>query len=181
MHLQGCAGRRLCGGAGCHEIYLAGVPADDPCGPPMSARCFAGWLALGWTEDPSETWLAGDGAGEVCGWYVLGLPQRENRHLAVLHPAVRPARRRTGLGAALVRHAAARAHRLGRTVLTADTRQGSPGWAFARALGARQGMTQVRRVLEARAIATGKLASAAGGGAGSGAPIFAAVLGRAGA
>jgi GNAT superfamily N-acetyltransferase len=142
-----------------HEIYLAGVPADDPYGPPMPARCFAGWLALGWTEDPSETWLARDGAGKACGWYVLGLPQRENRHLASVIPWVHPGQRRAGLGTTLVRHAAQRAHRLGRTVLVADARQGSPGAAFAHALGARQGITQVRRVLDVTAVAPGRLAA----------------------
>ena len=64
----------------CHEIYLSGLPDDDPFGPPMSPRAFAGWLALGWTEDPLETWLARDDSGEPCGWYLLNLPQRENRH-----------------------------------------------------------------------------------------------------
>ena len=46
-----------------HEIYLSGIPADDPRVPPLSLRGFTGWLVLGWTEDPSETWLARDGAG----------------------------------------------------------------------------------------------------------------------
>src|ERR1019366_10596585 len=62
----------------CHEIYLSGLPADDPLGPPMSLRAFAGWLALGWTEDPLEPWLARDDSGEPFGWYALSLPQREN-------------------------------------------------------------------------------------------------------
>src|SRR5229473_234780 len=90
----------------CHEIYLSGVPVDDPHGPPMSPRSFAGWLALGFTEDPQETWLARDDSGEPCGWYVLSLPQRENRHLAPLSLTVHAARRRAGLGTALLRHAA---------------------------------------------------------------------------
>ncbi|HEX3389643.1 MAG TPA: hypothetical protein VHT94_11455, partial [Streptosporangiaceae bacterium] len=47
----------------CHEIYLSGLPVDDPLVPPMSARGFAGWLALGWTEDLLETWLARDDSG----------------------------------------------------------------------------------------------------------------------
>jgi GNAT superfamily N-acetyltransferase len=143
----------------CYEIYRAGAPADDPDGPPMPARSFAGWLALGWTEDPLETWLARDGAGEPCGWYVLGLPQRENRHLATLRPVVPPGRRRGGLGTALVRHAAQRADHLGRTVLSSDSRQDSPGMAFALALGAQQGLTEVRRVLELAAVTPRKRAA----------------------
>jgi hypothetical protein len=38
----------------CHEIYLSGLPADDPEGPVQSLRPFAGWMELGWTEDPSK-------------------------------------------------------------------------------------------------------------------------------
>jgi GNAT superfamily N-acetyltransferase/RimJ/RimL family protein N-acetyltransferase len=141
----------------CHEIYLSGLAADDPIGPPMSYRAFAGWLELGWTEDPQETWLARDGSGEACGWYVLGLPERENRRLAGLRVVVRAAQRRAGVGTALFRHGAARAQKAGRTQLDASAREGSPGSAFARALGARPGITEVRRVLDLETLPDGHL------------------------
>ena len=67
------------------------------------------------------------------------MPQRENRHLAYVHPQVHPARRRTGIGTALLRHAAARAAGWAATTLTAEARDGSAGEAFARSLGARRG------------------------------------------
>jgi GNAT superfamily N-acetyltransferase len=142
----------------CYEIYLAGAPADDPHGPPMPARFFAGWLEMGWTGDPRETWLARDAAGKACGWYALALPQRENRHLAGVRPMVHASWRRAGLGTALVRHAAGRAAESGRTVLAADAAEASPGSAFARRIGARPGLTEVRRVLERSAIPAGHLA-----------------------
>jgi GNAT superfamily N-acetyltransferase len=142
----------------CHEIYLSGVPADDPGGPVMSFRPFAGWLERGWTEDPAETWLAHDAEGEPSGWYRLSLPQRENRHIAGLALHVRASGRRAGLGTALLGHAAARARHAGRTELTGIARAGSPGDAFARALGARSGLTDVRRGLELAAIPPGHLA-----------------------
>jgi GNAT superfamily N-acetyltransferase len=106
----------------CHDIFLAGAPADDPDGPPMLSRRFAAWLKLGWTEDPQECWLARGDSGEPCGWYLLALPQRENRHLAELTLVVHPARRRAGLGTALLAHAGARAGELGRTVLQSGAR-----------------------------------------------------------
>jgi GNAT superfamily N-acetyltransferase/RimJ/RimL family protein N-acetyltransferase len=142
----------------CHEIYLSGVPADDPEGPVMSLRPFAGWLEFGWTEDPAETWLARDAAGKPCGWYRLSLPQRENRHIADLSLGVHAASRRAGLGTVLIRHAAARAGDAGRTEMTGTARAGSPGDAFARALGARSALTDIRRVLELPAIPRGHLA-----------------------
>ena len=94
----------------CHEIYLSGLPTDDPNGPVMSFRPFAGWMECGWTEDPAEAWLARDDAGKACGWYRLSLPRRENRHLADLDVKVHASSRRAGLGTALLRHEIGRAH-----------------------------------------------------------------------
>jgi GNAT superfamily N-acetyltransferase len=131
----------------CHDMYLAGASVDDPHAPPPSFPGFRGWLRYGWSEDPQETWLARDIAGAPCGWFVLTLPGRENHSYAYLHLFVHPARRRAGLGLALTCHAAARAVRCGRTLLNGDTREGSAGDAFARAVGAREGKTDVRLVL----------------------------------
>jgi GNAT superfamily N-acetyltransferase len=143
----------------CHEIYLAGAALDDPHDPPMSFPGFRGWLMHGWTEDPSETWLARDVAGAPCGWFVLTLPQRENRSYGYLKVCVHPARRQAGLGRALAGHAAARAVRAGRSLLSGETREGSTGAAFARALGARQGIIDVRRVLRLDSVPASHLAS----------------------
>jgi RimJ/RimL family protein N-acetyltransferase len=142
----------------CYDLYLAGLPADDPNGPAVSERTFAAWLEWGWTEDHPQSWLARDPAGRVCGFYSLGLPSRENTHLAYLTPLVGPAHRRQGIGAALVRHGAALARQRGRTLLSGDTRQGSPGEGFCLALGARPGITEVARVLRVDSIPDGHLA-----------------------
>lgn len=143
----------------CHDIYLSGAGDDDPLAPPMSYRCFAGWLRFGWMADPVEAWLAGDGAGKSYGWCELSLPERENRHLARVTAVVHAGRRRNGLGTELLRHAAARARQLGRARLSAEAREGSPGSSFARSLGARQGITEVRRVLPLTALPAHKLAA----------------------
>jgi GNAT superfamily N-acetyltransferase len=143
----------------CYDIYLAGAPIDDPHEPAMSFPFFRGWLTHGWTEDPSEAWLARDVAGAPCGWFLLTLPQREDRRYGDLRPFVHPARRQAGLGRALLGHAAARAARAGRAVLTADTRDGSPGDAFAQAIGARRGLTEVTRVLELDSVSAVHLAA----------------------
>jgi GNAT superfamily N-acetyltransferase len=142
----------------CYGIYLAGAPIDEPHEPAMSFPFFRGWLMHGWTEDPSETWLARDVADAPCGWFLLTLPQREDRRYADLRLFVHPARRRAGLGRALAGHAAARAVRAGRAVLTSDARDGSPGEAFAQAIGARRGITEVSRVLELDSVSAPHLA-----------------------
>src|SRR5574340_243778 len=127
----------------CHDIHLAEWRADGVRRPPLSPRMFRAWLRYGWTEDPPEAWLARDGGGEACGWYVLTLPKRENRHLASVTPVVAPVRRRAGLGTALLGHAADRARQDGRTLLTGHTQENSAGAAFARSLGARHRLTGV--------------------------------------
>jgi GNAT superfamily N-acetyltransferase len=146
----------------CHEIHTAGWEVDVPAEPAMSFPSFRGWLHYGWTEDPSETWLARDVAGAPAGWFLLTLPARENRRYAYLSVFVHPARRRAGLGSALVGHAAARALRAGRSVLRGDARQGSAGDAFARAVGAGQGLTEVTRVLRLDSLPAARLAGLAG-------------------
>jgi GNAT superfamily N-acetyltransferase/RimJ/RimL family protein N-acetyltransferase len=142
----------------CHEMYLAGHPADEPGWPAMSRRSFTAWLALGWTEDHPETWLARDAAGNACGWYSIAFPERENTHVAYLAPLVSPLHRRRGIGAGLVRHAAWQAHERGRTLLAGDARQGAPGEAFCLALGAREGISEAGRVLRLDTIPAGRLA-----------------------
>jgi len=142
----------------CHEMYVAAAPFDVPGEPPMSERVFAGWLRMHWTGDRPETWLARDATGAPCGWYSLILPARENTHLAYLQPLVGLPHRRRGIGTALVRHAAGRAHEEGRVTLTAETTLGSAGEGFSRALGARAGMAEASRVLQVRAIPDGHLA-----------------------
>jgi GNAT superfamily N-acetyltransferase len=142
----------------CYQVYLAGAPVDDPHCPPLSLPVFTAWLACGWSEDHPEAWFAGDSPDQADGCCTVAMPRRENQHLAYVHPEVEPARRRAGIGTALLRHAAARAARLGRTTLAADARDGSAGEAFARALGARRGVTEVRRILDLTAVPAGLLA-----------------------
>lgn len=145
----------------CHEIYLAGLPLDDPNGPPMGYRIFTGWISRGWTEDPQEAWLARDGAGAAAGFYVIGLPARENRHLAYLRVFVDPARRREGIGTALLGRAAERARQAGRAGLSGDARDGGAGVAFGLARGARLGLAEIRRVREAGPVPGSVRAAAA--------------------
>ena len=39
---------------GCFEVRRAVHAADDPLGPPKSARVLGGWLRGGWSGDPGE-------------------------------------------------------------------------------------------------------------------------------
>jgi GNAT superfamily N-acetyltransferase len=142
----------------CHEMYLAGQPVDDPKRPAMTEHVFGTWLALGWTEDHPQSWLARDAAGQVRGWYSLTLPERENTTVAYVFGLVAPDGRRQGTGTGLVRHAAEQAHQQGRRLLATEARQGSAGEAFCRAIGGRPGISEAARVLRLDAIPAGRLA-----------------------
>lgn len=130
----------------CHEVYLAAQRVDEPGGPWLTDRPFAGWLATGWGGEPREAWLARHDDA-VAGWYRLELPSRENQGQANLDLMVHPAERQRGTGRALLRHAAGRAAENGRSVLNGGARDGSPGEALARSAGAKPGLADIQRVL----------------------------------
>ena len=141
-----------------HGVELAAQRVDDPQGPPWSARAFHAQLTLGPPlAEPTEAWFvpAGDHPG-VAGWYSLRFPDRENLDWAVLRLTVHPARRRQGLGTALLRHAASRAATSDRTGIVSGIRHGSPGAAFASQSGASRGIDDILRVLHLRAVPTAR-------------------------
>lgn len=140
----------------CFEVYHAAQRVDEPEGPWFTERPFAGWITVGWDGDPREVWLAVD-QDSAAGWYRLSLPSRENLDQAGLDLIVHPAERQRGLGLALLRHAAGRAAAHGRAVLNGGTRNGSPGEAFARSVGAKPGLVEVQRVLDLGTLEKGKL------------------------
>ncbi len=141
----------------CYRVAQSGLPEDDPDCPPFSLRRFRSW-SYGFAGEPQQVWLAADDAGEPVGYYMLALPERENRQNAFCDPIVALDRRRQGIGRRLVAHAAEQAEQAGRTLFMAGTRLGAPGSAFAEACGGRAGIQEVRRVLDVDADLRGKLA-----------------------
>jgi GNAT superfamily N-acetyltransferase len=135
----------------CHRVYLAAHDTDAPDGPWFGARAFGGWMRTAWYGEPREIWTARTPDG-VTGWYRLLLPVRENRHRASLELIVHPEQRRRGTGRVLLRHAVQRAIACGRSTLAGNSPEGSPGEAFARAAGARDGLTGVSRVQNLKAL-----------------------------
>ena len=140
-----------------YRLYAATEPVDAPGGPVQSEHAFCAGFRLGWAGFRRVTALAAVGGGWAAG-YLLVLPDIENRQLGLLTLLVAPGRRRSGLGTALLRHAAGHAARRDRRLLTAETRIGSAGSGFAAAMGACPGLVEVRRVLELADAPAGKLA-----------------------
>ncbi len=141
----------------CYEVFLAAQRVDEPEGPWLTDRLFDGWMTVGWEGNPREVWLVTD-QGSAAGWFRMELPDKENLDQARLDLMVHPAERWRGLGLALLRHAATRAAAHGRLVLNGAARNGSPGEAFARSVGAEPGLVEVQRVLDLRKLEKEKLA-----------------------
>jgi len=142
----------------CYEVNRTAHGVDDPVEPPMSAGTFRVYLAEGFDHHPGEVWVASDDAGTVTGYYRLNLPDLENTDRAFLNLVVHPAARRGGAGRKLLRHGAERAGANGRTMMDGVVVTGGAGEEFARAIGAKLSLAEVRRVQYLGKIAPGVIA-----------------------
>jgi RimJ/RimL family protein N-acetyltransferase len=143
----------------CYDLWTAVLRADDPFDAPDSLRSFRANLGPNWSGAPSENWYVPGESGEIVAACQVQLPDRENRDRALTTVFVHPARRRRGLGAGLLRHAAARAAAGGRTLLGGQAQDGSDGEAFALRAGGKPGKADVRRVQELGKLPAGRVAA----------------------
>lgn len=131
----------------CYGIMEAARPIDHPFLPPQSSEGFSHWWQLG--GHPQQSWLASDDSGEPVGFYQLVLPGRDNVAVAFAGLVVSPARRRAGIGTALLAHCCGQARQAGRILLASTdltrtkVRDGSPGSCFAATVGARTGLAEL--------------------------------------
>ena len=144
---------------GCYDVMLAAHKADEPVEPPGSYGLFSMNLRQGSEKTPGETWAAFDEDGAVVGYYRIALPDLENLNKAYGGPTVHPDRRRRGMGRELLRHEGTRAEAHGRTLFGAHAAAGTAGDSFARALGARLDLEEVRRIQYLREIPPGTIDS----------------------
>lgn len=143
----------------CHHVMVAAQQVDEPVEPPSSLPVFGVYLRQGFEKTPGEVGIARGEDDTVLGYYRVSLPDLENRDEASGGPCVHPAARRRGIGRALLRHEGERAAAHGRTRFRGTTAAGTAGDAFARALGARLEMTEVRRIQYLREIPQGAIAA----------------------
>jgi GNAT superfamily N-acetyltransferase len=144
---------------GCYEVHRAAHLADEPIEPPMSAGIFDLFLRQGYEKTPGETWVATDADGAIVGYYRIHLWDLENLDRASFGPVVHPAARRRGFGSALLRHEATRAAAHGRSVFSSVVTADSAGAAFAKGIGAKLEIDEVRRVQYLDKIAPNVVAS----------------------
>jgi GNAT superfamily N-acetyltransferase len=142
----------------CYQIVAACDQLDDPGMPVTSLRTFAAWWSHGFGGSPRQCWVACDSPGaEIVGCYLLMLPDQDNLAMAECSLYVAPGARRSGRGGELLAHCAGQARQAGRSRLSTETCDGSPGAAFAAALGATSGITEVLRVLAVDAALAARL------------------------
>ncbi|MFB9741892.1 GNAT family N-acetyltransferase [Pseudonocardia sulfidoxydans] len=128
------------------DVGAASVTHDRPGDPARSWAGLVSELTRPWPGRDVERWLARRD-GEAVAALRLALPNRDNLSSALVECEVAPARRRRGLGRALLAHAADRARAHDRTRLIVEVRAGGPGDVLMRALGARPALRDQRRRL----------------------------------
>jgi RimJ/RimL family protein N-acetyltransferase len=142
--------------AACVAVWEAARQAEDPFGPPKTARVLRAFLAEGFEANPCESWWTTDG------FYWLELPDRENVRTATLMLVTRPAQAEPTADAIreeLFLHALDRARSQGRSLISIVSRQGTTLDEFFRARGAQPTILEARRVLDLGKIAAGSLAA----------------------
>jgi GNAT superfamily N-acetyltransferase len=138
-----------------YQVVLAAQAADVPDFPPACWESFRGTLIHPWPGRPGRHFLARVG-GAPAGYLSLTLPDLDNTENAHVEVSVHPEYRRRGVGRVLLDRAVAVAQQAGRKRLISDSVAALPGGVartdagteFARALGAKPALTDVRRRLE---------------------------------
>ncbi|HVL84813.1 MAG TPA: GNAT family N-acetyltransferase [Pseudonocardia sp.] len=154
-------------------LAVAAGAADRPEGPPPSLRQHLAGLRHPYPGTRTSVWLARH-RDEVVGEAVLGLPTLDNLDNAFAEVVVAPARRRAGIGRALLHHLAVQARDAGRIRLIGEACAADldghpgPGEEFVVAAGATPVLAQTCRRLplppdEAAAARLGSAARPAGG------------------
>ena len=120
--------------AGLHAVEEAARAVDEPDRPPRAVADVDGELRVARAGHRSLRWLGTDaGAPVASGW--LTLPLDDNPHTGFVSVTVVPDRRRRGLGTALMRTAVGVLAEEGRRSFLVEVETGTPGAAFADALG----------------------------------------------
>jgi GNAT superfamily N-acetyltransferase len=138
-----------------HEIAAAAQAADLPDFPAACWESFLGTMIHPWPNRRGRHFLARvDGA--PAGYLLLVLPDLDNTENAHVEISVRPEYRRRGVGRALIEQAISVARQQGRKRLIGEAVATLPGGVprsdapseFARSIGAKPALTEVRRRLD---------------------------------
>jgi GNAT superfamily N-acetyltransferase len=96
---------------------------------------FVAGLRHGWDGEPAQTAVARNAEGTVIAVFGVDLPRRDNTHLGGVFVTVDPQWRRRGVGTRLFSIGVERIREAGRTLVVANTWDGSAGVPFAKSVG----------------------------------------------
>ena len=131
--------------AGGLAVLEAARRVDAPHTLPLTARTWTVDLTSGWDGEPSTYFVHRDGRGRAVGLLEVYLPQRDNRHVAMLGVIVHPAVRRQGLGRALLETGLDQARGAGRTAVWVEGFDTDASRGFAAGLGLEPAIVSVNR------------------------------------
>ena len=131
--------------AGGLAVLEAARRVDAPHTLPLTARTWTVDLTSGWDGEPSTCFVHRDGRGRTVGVLEVYLPQRDNRHVAMLGVFVHPAVRRQGLGRSLLEAGLDQARELGRTAVWVEGFDTDASRGFAACLGLEPAIVSVNR------------------------------------
>jgi GNAT superfamily N-acetyltransferase len=142
-------GRALAGTAAVLEAARA---VDTPYWPGLIVSDLAIRLRHGWDGEPPLVAVTHDERGRVVGVLEIHMPVYDNRHLGFLEVTVDPASRRQGLGRSLFEAGVSRIRADGRTLVLADSVEGSASVEFLTAMGLQRASVAIHRRLNLLAV-----------------------------
>jgi GNAT superfamily N-acetyltransferase len=131
--------------AGGLAVYEAARRVDSPHTMPRTARAWLSDLVRGWDGEPSTYYVQRDERRRAVGMLEVYLPERDNRHVAMLEVTVHPAVRRQGLGRALLQVGLDEARDAARSTVWVEGYDNEGSRAFAAELGLTPAITSVNR------------------------------------
>lgn len=145
--------------AAMHDLRTATLSHDEPDRRRPGRTEFAAELVTPWPGTRTAWWVIEDEVDGPIGMLTLTLPRVEQT-LGYLEFAIRPDRRRRGVGRALLREAVRAAYAEGRDSLVRRTLDRPENVAMLAAVPARAGRRETRSVLDVRAVEVAALPGA---------------------
>jgi len=131
--------------AGAVAVREAARLVDCPHQPGTTVSSFTAGLRHGWDGNPSSFAVAREPDGRVVAVLEVHLPRWDNIHLGWVEVTIDPLCRRRGLGRRLFETAVERVHANGRTVVLAESWDGSAGVGFLKSMGFDRASEAVQR------------------------------------
>jgi GNAT superfamily N-acetyltransferase len=147
--------------AAAYQVRARAQANDVPDFPAPCRVAFEVGLRVPWPGDETHRWVARSSSGEVVGYVQANLPTLDNLSNASVDIIVLPEHRRRGYGRILYAHIVEFLRGRGRRVMIAFTAETLPGGgvprdpgptAFARAMGMKSALAEVRRRLDLEAL-----------------------------